>query len=83
MGHRHDFGYRNYRLQDRFTKENKERIDDNFRDEYVFFFLFPVIIVTHMCISTNHGVAFTISVILFRFRSGLSATLWHKSTGLL
>ena len=35
--HRHDFGYRNYRLQTRFTQENKKRVDDNFRDEYVSF----------------------------------------------
>ncbi|KAK5653195.1 hypothetical protein OQA88_9093 [Cercophora sp. LCS_1] len=28
--HRHDFGYRNYRRQSRFTKVAKRRIDDNF-----------------------------------------------------
>ena len=30
---RHDFGYRNYQLQSRFTEENRLRIDDNFRDD--------------------------------------------------
>ncbi|MBV2367101.1 phospholipase [Streptomonospora nanhaiensis] len=30
---RHDFGYRNYELQARFTEENRLRIDDNFRDD--------------------------------------------------
>ncbi|SDP45156.1 phospholipase A2 [Actinopolyspora xinjiangensis] len=28
---RHDFGYRNYKSQDRFTERNRTRIDDNFR----------------------------------------------------
>jgi hypothetical protein len=28
--HRHDFGYRNYKKQSRFTDANKKRIDDNF-----------------------------------------------------
>ncbi|SHF34672.1 phospholipase [Streptoalloteichus hindustanus] len=28
---RHDFGYRNYKKQSRFTKDNRKRIDDNFR----------------------------------------------------
>lgn len=28
---RHDFGYRNYTRQDRFTEANRERIDDGFR----------------------------------------------------
>ncbi|KAG5987371.1 hypothetical protein E4U52_007663 [Claviceps spartinae] len=31
--YRHDFGYNNYRPQQRFTKENKKRIDDNFKDD--------------------------------------------------
>ncbi|MFC7340689.1 phospholipase [Saccharopolyspora griseoalba] len=30
---RHDFGYRNYELQSRFTEDNRLRIDDNFRDD--------------------------------------------------
>ena len=30
---RHDFGYRNYKAQGRFTSSNKKRIDDNFRSE--------------------------------------------------
>ncbi|KAF2261739.1 hypothetical protein CC78DRAFT_447596, partial [Lojkania enalia] len=29
--HRHDFGYRNYKKQNRFTTANKARIDDNFK----------------------------------------------------
>ncbi len=29
--YRHDFGYRNYQDQDRFTESNRSRIDDNFR----------------------------------------------------
>ncbi|UQS24081.1 phospholipase [Amycolatopsis thermalba] len=28
--HRHDFGYRNYKRQDRFTSANRKKIDDNF-----------------------------------------------------
>ncbi|WP_106176987.1 phospholipase [Prauserella shujinwangii] len=28
--HRHDFGYRNYKDQGRFTEANRKRIDDNF-----------------------------------------------------
>lgn len=32
---RHDFGYRNYKAQNRFTSANRERIDKNFRAEYV------------------------------------------------
>jgi len=28
---RHDFGYRNYKKQGRFTEANRKRIDDNFR----------------------------------------------------
>ena len=39
--HRHDFGYRNYKAQGRFTAGNRLRIDDNFRREYVFPFFFP------------------------------------------
>ncbi|PGH31654.1 hypothetical protein GX50_05548 [[Emmonsia] crescens] len=31
--HRHDFGYRNYKAQDRFTKDNKKNIDKKFRDD--------------------------------------------------
>lgn len=34
--HRHDFGYHNFRAQSRFTSNNKLRIDNKFRDEYVF-----------------------------------------------
>ncbi|TDQ53723.1 phospholipase [Actinorugispora endophytica] len=30
---RHDFGYRNYKLQSRFTEENRLRIDDRFRED--------------------------------------------------
>ncbi|MFC7329468.1 phospholipase [Marinactinospora rubrisoli] len=30
---RHDFGYRNYKLQSRFTEDNRLRIDNNFRDD--------------------------------------------------
>lgn len=30
---RHDFGYHNYRLQNRFTQSGKKRIDDNFRTD--------------------------------------------------
>lgn len=32
---RHDFGYRNYKAQGRFTDAAKLRIDQNLRDEYV------------------------------------------------
>jgi len=32
---RHDFGYRNYKAQRRFTDANRKRIDDNFRTECV------------------------------------------------
>ncbi|GAB3585827.1 phospholipase [Amycolatopsis endophytica] len=28
--HRHDFGYRNYKKQDRFTSTSRKKIDDNF-----------------------------------------------------
>ena len=31
--HRHDFGYRNYKNQNRFTDANKLKIDDNFKKE--------------------------------------------------
>ncbi|OJD16005.1 hypothetical protein AJ78_03797 [Emergomyces pasteurianus Ep9510] len=31
--YRHDFGYRNYKAQDRFTKDNKKKIDKNFRSD--------------------------------------------------
>lgn len=31
--HRHDFGYGNYRRQDRFTEANRLRIDDQFYDD--------------------------------------------------
>ncbi|KAI9164104.1 hypothetical protein HJFPF1_05740 [Paramyrothecium foliicola] len=31
--HRHDFGYRNYKNQNRFTDANKLRIDNNFRTD--------------------------------------------------
>lgn len=30
---RHDFGYRNYQLQERFTDQNRKRIDGQFRDD--------------------------------------------------
>lgn len=30
---RHDFGYRNYQAQDRFTEDNRLRIDNNFRSD--------------------------------------------------
>lgn len=33
--HRHDFGYRNYRAQNRFTDAGKLRVDNQFRTEYV------------------------------------------------
>lgn len=32
---RHDFGYHNYRAQQRFTESGKLRIDNQFRTEYV------------------------------------------------
>jgi len=32
---RHDFGYRNYKNQKRFTSANRKKIDDKFHDEYV------------------------------------------------
>lgn len=32
---RHDFGYQNYRIQNRFTQDAKDRMDLLFRDEYV------------------------------------------------
>ena len=31
--HRHDFGYRNYKVQARFTDANRLKIDDNFKKE--------------------------------------------------
>lgn len=31
--HRHDFGYRNYKSQSRFTEATRLTIDDNFRDD--------------------------------------------------
>ncbi len=31
--HRHDFGYRNYKRQGRFSEPNRKRIDDNFYDD--------------------------------------------------
>ncbi|KAK8922448.1 putative secreted protein [Metarhizium anisopliae] len=31
--HRHDFGYQNYRIQTRFTKAAKAKIDSNFKSE--------------------------------------------------
>lgn len=34
--HRHDFGYRNYKRQCRFTKLGKERIDKNFKKDMYF-----------------------------------------------
>lgn len=33
--HRHDFGYRNYKKQSRFTDSNRLKIDNNFKKEYV------------------------------------------------
>ncbi|KLU88185.1 hypothetical protein MAPG_07172 [Magnaporthiopsis poae ATCC 64411] len=31
--HRHDFGYRNFQIQTRFTESNRLRIDNKFRDD--------------------------------------------------
>ncbi|MEB3366981.1 phospholipase [Saccharopolyspora mangrovi] len=31
--HRHDFGYRNYKKQERFSEDNRLEVDDNFRDD--------------------------------------------------
>ncbi|KAJ2959423.1 hypothetical protein NQ176_g11117 [Zarea fungicola] len=31
---RHDFGYRNYKAQNRFDSGNRKRVDDNFKNEY-------------------------------------------------
>jgi len=31
--HRHDFGYRNYKRQSRFTEDNRLRIDNNFKSD--------------------------------------------------
>ncbi|OAA49582.1 p15-like protein [Metarhizium rileyi] len=31
--HRHDFGYQNYRIQERFTKAAKAKIDSNFKSD--------------------------------------------------
>ncbi|WP_235926438.1 phospholipase [Actinokineospora pegani] len=31
--HRHDFGYRNYKRQSRFTEANRLRIDNNFKED--------------------------------------------------
>ncbi|KAL8337595.1 hypothetical protein RB598_006479 [Gaeumannomyces tritici] len=36
--HRHDFGYRNFKIQTRFTESNRLRLDNKLRVEYVFFF---------------------------------------------
>lgn len=33
--HRHDFGYQNFRIQKRFTKAGKAKIDTAFKSEYV------------------------------------------------
>lgn len=33
--YRHDFGYRNYKEQDRFTDSNRLKIDNNFKSECV------------------------------------------------
>lgn len=33
--HRHDFGYRNFKIQTRFTESNRLRLDNKFKDEYV------------------------------------------------
>lgn len=30
---RHDFGYRNYQAQQRFSEDNRHRIDDNFKED--------------------------------------------------
>ncbi|KAF2092890.1 hypothetical protein NA57DRAFT_61994 [Rhizodiscina lignyota] len=30
---RHDFGYRNYKAEGRFTEDNRKRIDDNFKSD--------------------------------------------------
>lgn len=31
--YRHDFGYRNYKAQDRFTDDGKDKIDTNFKED--------------------------------------------------
>ena len=31
--YRHDFGYRNYKAQDRFSDDNKDKIDTNFKND--------------------------------------------------
>ncbi|RZS34764.1 phospholipase A2-like protein [Herbihabitans rhizosphaerae] len=31
--YRHDFGYRNYKKQSRFSEDNRKRIDDNFKKD--------------------------------------------------
>lgn len=38
--HRHDFGYRNYKAQNRFTDAGKLNIDNNFKTELVYTFQF-------------------------------------------
>ena len=42
--YRHDFGYRNYKIQSRFTSDNRLRIDNNFKSECVYSssFVLPV-----------------------------------------
>ncbi|KAK3988394.1 prokaryotic phospholipase A2-domain-containing protein [Cladorrhinum sp. PSN332] len=42
--HRHDFGYRNYKAQSRFTDANRLRIDDNFKKD-----------LKYQCTSNGHG----------------------------
>ncbi|KAK3396712.1 prokaryotic phospholipase A2-domain-containing protein [Sordaria brevicollis] len=44
--HRHDFGYRNYKDQSRFSDANKKKIDDNFKEDLVF-----------QCTNNGHGTA--------------------------
>ncbi|KAK4183509.1 phospholipase A2 [Podospora australis] len=43
--HRHDFGYRNYKKQSRFTDANRLRIDENFKKDLLY-----------QCSSNGHGV---------------------------
>ncbi|CAP65627.1 uncharacterized protein PODANS_6_11160 [Podospora anserina S mat+] len=42
--HRHDFGYRNYKKQSRFTDANRKRIDDKFKVDLLY-----------QCSSNGHG----------------------------
>ncbi|KAK4197563.1 prokaryotic phospholipase A2-domain-containing protein [Triangularia verruculosa] len=42
--HRHDFGYRNFKKQSRFTDANRKRIDDKFKTDLLY-----------QCSSNGHG----------------------------